>query len=318
MTSGSTSGREPDATPARDRRGPELLLGLARGARHLREDKPCQDAIRGVREGDVVVLAVADGHGTSAHGDVGAELAVDVAVRQLLHFAIEVGAASDLRAVLAFAEYPLRVHIVREWADRVRRHAAVEDADLQPYGSTLLFALAAPWFLLVGQLGDGDILLIDASRQVARPINPDPRNFADETTSLCQDEAWKAMRVHAMPAPRAEALLLLSTDGYSKSYATDEDFELIGPDYLGMFHENSPDAVERQLPDILNAVSSGGSGDDIALGIVHWPRMFEAHTSPNEDAPTENAAAHNAHKTDTAGAGDVAPSSPVGIPDKGD
>ena len=49
------------------RRLPSLVQCCVTGARHLREGKPCQDAVRGVRDGDVVVLAVADGHGTSTH-----------------------------------------------------------------------------------------------------------------------------------------------------------------------------------------------------------------------------------------------------------
>ena len=273
MTSGSGAGGEPTAIqPPQHRHVPNLVQGRVAGARHLREGKPCQDAIRGIREGEIVVLAVADGHGTSTHGDIGATLAVDVAVKQLLRFAAEVGIAkaSDPQVVQAFAEHPLRIQLAREWANRVREHAGDEDAELQPYGSTLLFALATPEYLLVGQLGDGDILVVDGARQVVRPIAPDPNNFADETMSLCQKEAWTAIRVRATPAPNTEELLLLSTDGYSKSYETDDIFELIGPGYLDMFRAQGAGAVEQQLQEILELVTSGGSGDDIALGILYW------------------------------------------------
>lgn len=252
---------------------PTLAQCRITGARHLREGKPCQDAVRGVVLGNLVALAVADGHGTSPLGDVGAALAVDVAVEHLLRFAVELGPnrSADLQAVQAYAEHPLRVQLVRDWGMRARRHGGTEATDLKPYGSTLLFALSSPAFLLLGQIGDGDMLLVDSTRLVSRPIAVDPSNFAEETTSLCQNEAWMAIRLSIHPAPTSHALLILSTDGYSKSYATDQIFEMIGPDYLDMFDEYGAESLERKLREILEAVSQGGSGDDIALGMMHWP-----------------------------------------------
>jgi hypothetical protein len=210
------------------------------------------------------------------------------------------------------------VLLVREWADRVRRHAGVEHAELQPYGSTLLFALASPDYLLVGQLGDGDVLLVDAAHQVARPIAPDPSNFADETTSLCLNEAWTAMRVRATPAPDAEALLLLSTDGYSKSYATDAVFELIGPDYLDMFREHGPVGVEQQLREILEAVSAGGSGDDIALGMLYWAPSVDAATSQEDSAPAAIPGEDDARGSVAVPTGDGASSIAAAVREKGE
>jgi len=298
-----------------DPRVPAVVQCRVPGAQHLRVGKPCQDAIGWARVGDIVALAVADGHGTSARGDVGAVLAVSVAVEQLLRFASELRPeqAADPGAVYSYARHPLRVHLVRDWADRVRRHAGAENAELELYGSTLLFALASPTYLVVGQIGDGDILLVDSARLVTRPIAPDPNNFADETTSLCQNEAWTAIRVRATPAPDGEALLLLSTDGYSKSYATDAVFELIGPDYLDMFREHGPVGVEQQLREILEAVSSGGSGDDIALGMLHWPPSVDAATSQDDAAPGAIPGSDDACGSVAAGAGDVAPSSAAGL-----
>lgn len=255
---------------------PSLVHGLVTGARHLREAKVCQDAVRGTRQGSVVAVAVADGHGTSAHGDLGAQLAVDVAVEQLLHFAAQLGPTADPMAVHAYAQHPLRVQLVREWAERVRRHAGADRMELQPYGSTLLFALSSPAFLLVGQLGDGDILLVDSDRQVHRPIAADPSHFAEETASLCQNEASQAIRLRTTPAPQTETLLLLSTDGYSKSYATDVVFEQIGPDYLDMLRTDGPTGVATELREFLETVSAKGSGDDIALGMLYWAARAKA------------------------------------------
>ncbi|MCO5166629.1 MAG: protein phosphatase 2C domain-containing protein [Planctomycetes bacterium] len=241
------------------------------GAKHVRDGKVCQDAILGHRDYSRVVLAVADGHGTSLHGEVGAQCAVEVAVEHLARFATELPPGADLQAVHRFAEHPLRVQLVREWTARVRKHAGDANAPLKPYGTTLIFALATPTFLLVGQLGDGDVLLVTPDQRVLRPVPSDATSFADETASMCQPEAWSSMRVVTRGAPVDEALLIMSTDGYSKSYASDEVFDRIGPDYLTMVRDEGIEAVEGSLKGFLEAVTSGGSGDDIAFGLLHWP-----------------------------------------------
>ncbi|MBK7077315.1 MAG: protein phosphatase 2C domain-containing protein [Myxococcales bacterium] len=250
---------------------PTLAKACVRGAKHVREDRPGQDAIAAAAAEGLVALAVADGHGSSERADVGAALAVQVAIDHLLRFGKEVHDVSELRRVHAFASHPLRLHLVRDWIDRVHQHAGDDAIDLQVYGSTLLFALATPTFLLLGQLGDGDMMVAGAGGELARPIAADPAHFAEETSSLCQPEAWAKLQVRVLPTPRRETLLLLSTDGYSKSYASDAVFEQIAPDYLEMMRTGQPADVERQLPEILDAVSAGGSGDDIAFGMLYWP-----------------------------------------------
>ena len=273
----SGSGDEPRAPSSPP---PSLIQGRVTGARHVRDGRVCQDAIGGVVSGGVAVLAVADGHGTSVHGDVGASIAVTVAIEHLVQFAAAIGPERDVRSAHAHARDVLRGQLVREWTARVRAQAGDDSADLVPYGSTLIFALATPAYLLVGQLGDGDLLLVDSSGVVTRPIAPDPNNFAEETSSLCQKDAWATLRVLTTPAPAPNTLLLLSTDGYSKSYATDTIFELIAPDYLAMLDEHGPGVVEAQLTEILEQVTVGGSGDDIALGMMYWAGVSAEAVGP--------------------------------------
>jgi hypothetical protein len=62
---------------------------------------------------------------------------------------------------------------------------------------------------------------------------------------------------------------MLSTDGYSNSFRTDEDFLRVGTDLLQMVRADGAVAVEKQMPQILEHASSNGSGDDITVGLVH-------------------------------------------------
>ena len=253
-------------------RRPEFAIERVIGTSHRRTGKPCQDEAGVVAVADTVAIAVADGHGTSRHAEIGARLAVQVALGALVRFAKDLGeSASNPHEVLRYAEHPLRVQLVREWAKRVRAKAEDDEIPLLEYGSTILAALATPDFLLVGQLGDGDMLLVAEDGTVDVPLPADPAAFADETPSLCLPEAWHSFRVRARPAPSGEALLLLSTDGYAKSYATETDFRQIGPDYLALVRTKGVSGLTPYLKGFLEQVTTEGSGDDIALALLHWP-----------------------------------------------
>lgn len=253
-------------------RRPAFAFERVIGANHMRSGKPCQDEVGVCAVADIVAVAVADGHGASKHADVGARLAVHVALTALVRFAEDIGErASNLVEVQKCAEHPLRVQIVREWTAQIRAKAGDDEAPLLDYGSTLLVALATPDFLLVGQLGDGDVLLVAEDGTIEVPLPADPAAFADETPSLCLPEAWYSLRVRALPAPSQETLLLLSTDGYSKSYATDAAFRQVGPDYLNLVRKDGVSGLP--LRSFLEQVSTQGSGDDIAIALLHWPPL---------------------------------------------
>lgn len=256
---------------------PSFIIERALGDRHARSGKPCQDEIGALVCGETCVVALADGHSSSAHAEIGARLAVLVALQALVRFADGLGErGANVVAVQEYAGDPLRRHLVRDWTEAVRAYAGGREVDLIQYGSTLLFALVTEHVLLLGQLGDGDILLVDPDGTVTTPLPADPMGFADETSSLCQPEAWTALRVRASPLPAPGTLLVLATDGYSKSYATDDDFHKIGPDYLDLVRVEGIDALRGHLPSFLARVTTEGSGDDIALGLMYWPEDVAA------------------------------------------
>ena len=285
MTSGNRR-----TTPKAARR-PACAVECVIGANHLRSGKPCQDVAGCEVVSDTVALAVADGHGTSRHADVGARLAVQVALAALVRFAEDLGErTSNPIEVQKYAEHPLRAQLVREWKERVRAKAENDETPLREYGSTLLAAVATSDFLLLGQLGDGDVLLVDEDGTVDVPLLADPASFADETLSLCLPEAEHALRVRVLPAPERESLLLLSTDGYGKSYPTDPAFRQIGPDYLALVREHGVSGLTPLLRGFLEKVTVQGSGDDIALALLHWPApasrtATDSSIVPSNDAP---------------------------------
>jgi serine/threonine protein phosphatase PrpC len=270
------------------------------GASHVRHGLPNQDAIRSYALPDgspPVVLAVADGHGSakSFRSHVGAMMAVETAVQICREFVEGIGDAVP-SAVKTAAEQHIPARLFQAWKRRVTDHwvrnpftedelarladeagpkarerAASGEQPQVAYGATLLAALLTNDFLICIQLGDGEILAVsDTTREVARVVPKDEALIANETTSLCQDDAIKHVQCRfQLIQDRPPGLVLLSTDGYSNSFASSDAFLKVGTDYLEMIRADGAETVGCNLPKWLEEASREGSGDDITLGIIY-------------------------------------------------
>jgi len=211
-----------DLTGFENLSGSSVWRGLGasvRGPQHERSGLPNQDAWWGRDHAaalipGIAVLAVADGHGSarSFRSDEGARKAVLHAVRILNELARS-GVTPDtpLSAVKRAAAEQVPPFLVRRWRDSVARHlrlhpfSEAERAMLgrQPvelaYGSTLLTVLVTERFIAYWQLGDGELAAAWRDGRVERPLPVDARLFANETTSLCQDDPVRDFRIHVQP-----------------------------------------------------------------------------------------------------------------------
>jgi serine/threonine protein phosphatase PrpC len=283
------------------------------GSSHARSGQPNQDAIEAwlsePGKSGAAVLAVADGHGGARHfrSHEGASLAVRTAIHVLREFIAGHNWETSQHSHREALTSSIPERIVKDWLAAVDGHlkdnplteselkavetaegsSAAESVRSQPslaYGATLLAVVATESFIFSLQIGDGDTLVVDQKGQTMRPIPADTRLIANQTTSLCQPEAWKEFRTCLVDEPNnAPALIMVSTDGYSNSFRTEEDFLLIGRDYLDMVRERALRAVAEELPEILEEASAKGSGDDITLGILQRERQRNGtHQSATE------------------------------------
>jgi hypothetical protein len=274
----------------------QIVAASARGASHLRSGQPNQDAVAwssadvGARS---ITVAVADGHGSAKcfRSDAGAKLAVELATQMLTQFAAaqpseatpaEIGGAAEklpeimvcawrdaVMAALQEAPFSSAELEALETESGTAARRSVEQSPLVAYGATLLGVLVTQSYILYLQLGDGDILTVSDSGEVARPVPGDPRLFANETTSLCQPEAWRDTRTKLdAPVGAPPALILMSTDGYANSFGRDADFLKVGTDLLDIVRSDGLDAVRDGLPRWLAETSGGGSGDDVTLAMI--------------------------------------------------
>jgi hypothetical protein len=265
-----------------------------RGASHYTSGLPNQDAMTW-RTGERPILAVADGHGSIRHfrSQKGSRLAVEAMASTLESFPATLTDPADPAAVEHVAHAHFRVHLVETWRQMVAEHLAkkpVTEAEWQQleaaagpaarffqqhspetaYGSTALGVLVTEAFLLFVQLGDGDILCVDAQGVTSRPFERDRRFALNQTTSLCLEAAAEETRVCIWPTP-SPALILIATDGYANSYRTEAAFESIGSEYLQFLRAQGIDPLRAELPAVLEDLTRRGSGDDITVGVLYRP-----------------------------------------------
>jgi serine/threonine protein phosphatase PrpC len=282
-----------------------------RGAAHLRTGLPNQDNWKTWLDQDggaaSAVLAVADGHGSHRHfrSHLGSQFAVATAVSLLRDFVkttsdaeadgLEKAATKDMPRLLVdgwhaavtahFEKNPFTEAELKTVAD-TEGEEAKQQVSRNPglaYGATLLAVTATQNWILYLQLGDGDILTVNETGETSRPLPEDSRLMANQTTSLCQPEAWNDFRARLVKdVGTPPALVLLSTDGYSNSFRSEEDFLLIGRDYLEMIRERGVEPMKEELPAILEEASKKGSGDDITLGILRRERRAGSGSSRSE------------------------------------
>jgi len=265
------------------------------GAVHLRNGRPNQDAVQWLPtggEGERVVMAVSDGHGGAAspRSGLGSAFAVEITTDELWGLSHPVTSEMVDAALGA---------IVDRWQQRVAEHleqhpltrgelegdgvrpagstAVVAERPAVAYGATLLFAVVSCYQLLLGQIGDGDVLVVGADGRTRRPLPLDARLVAHVTTSLSDDDPLGSARIRVLD-PADCRLVLLSTDGYANSFATDEAFLQVGNDVLRTVDEQGIDPVRDSLPSWLAETTEHGSGDDISVAIA----VLE-HAMPRRD-----------------------------------
>ncbi|MET7358077.1 protein phosphatase 2C domain-containing protein [Streptomyces sp. NPDC005562] len=290
------TGPETTTRPAAARTAPWALLdGAVRGvAKKYSQDR---SAARLVAGGRAVVLAVADGHGSAAHfrSDLGASWAVEeftACATPFAHEAARIGDDAALWPALREEARRLPQQVGHRWhgaallqeanapahgsrwlpaADPTKPRERPDGPDLAAYGSTLIGAVLTEHMLFCWQLGDGDIVIVDADGVPHTPLSTGP-DMGDETDSLCEAEPWRKTRSHWQPfTGGAPPCVLLSTDGLSKSFADHQGFLDFATGLGGRAAEQGVAAVQAQLPDWLGRAATYSGDDTTLVGAITVP-----------------------------------------------
>jgi len=256
------------------------------GSSHLRANRSCEDAYAlwsgSAGAEPCIAIAVADGHGDPRHdrSRTGAALAVDVAISELvtLHrtYADQRIPRKQFRAGFR-TDFPRLV--TRRWRDLVLQDAdrltknekasgseTISDTIFSRYGTTLLVALVVSDTILVGQIGDGDLVLVRPGNRVEYPLPRDPAVAGNETYSLASPEAHLLWRTATLI--RGEGgILLAATDGISDSFngSESEEFSTFVRSLADRIRTYGTEAVANAMGGWLDRYSAVASGDDMTM-----------------------------------------------------
>ena len=248
-----------------------------RGAAHVQNSKPNQDALFAANIGAWTLIAVADGHGGSPHfrSDRGSRMAVQAAQLAFQEFSDHGTTGLDDAALLQARTMLLPAQLLRHWrslvdADLIENPLNEGDIsqDYLPYGSTCALAAFSDGLTLLAQIGDGDIVVFSDDGILERPL-PDDRGLSGEQTrSLCQPDAARYFRtsLFVRPHPLSQSpFALAATDGLAKSYGDPTNFLKIARHWQAIVAAQGMQAASAHLENWLAKVNLTGNGDDLTV-----------------------------------------------------
>ncbi|MDR2098115.1 MAG: protein phosphatase 2C domain-containing protein [Spirochaetaceae bacterium] len=307
----------------------------AAGISHTKHGKGCEDfSLHYPPDGDVsaaplAFAVVADGHGDDNcfRSAKGAEFAAAATKDAVVEFAdrTKQWPPNDV-----FEKYihDLVKHIIAEWHGKVekdytgnpvtaeelaragekyrKRYAAGEDLH-HAYGTTLIAAAVTGQYWFGIHIGDGRFTALYPDGTFAQPVPWDERCFLNETTSICDDDAFDRARIcHAPVSEKPPAAVFLCSDGVDDNYPVEENEKHLYRLYRTIaltFADEGFDSTCGQLKDLANSFAVKGKGDDTSIaGIIDLEAVRNIAPLLRQQAEEDEkkAAAEKAAKTEAA------------------
>lgn len=164
------------------------------GTSHAATGASCQDAGRCevvvASDGtEVLIAAVADGAGSTAHSEDGSRMTVD-------SFLAEFGGLATEGPSLAGIDRAIVVQWIHGLRDRIRQVAEIEGHGFSEYACTFLGAVVSPSRAMFVQIGDGAIVVRDAgSDDYSWVFWPQNGEYANTTNFITQADFENAVEV---------------------------------------------------------------------------------------------------------------------------
>jgi serine/threonine protein phosphatase PrpC len=228
----------------------------------------------------ILVAAVADGHGSGRHdlSHCGAALAVQAAVGEVIASLPLPEDGEAWRPVPAQAKGPFQDRVTARWREYVMADAGrrgVQDPEggigpeiLTRYGTTLLVAFLDGTEGWVGQIGDGDILIVRPEGNIETLLPRDEALVGTVTYSLSSREPAELWRTARFPVGPG-GLLIMATDGLPDSFENpDSEFRVFARSLWERVASFGIEQIGSALPGWLDGYSRDGSGDDMTLVLV--------------------------------------------------
>ena len=228
----------------------------------MRSGLPCQDRFEFQLLPDgSFIAALADGAGSAAHGEIGAEVAVLTVIARLRH-ALNNGRA-DFDAVMHEAATDARTAIVEI--------AARDQAEPRSYACTLLAVLLTRERGAAMQIGDGAIVIKHDHDEWMWVFWPQRGEYANTTYFLTDDTALQRLQVDALPGPITDVALM--SDGLEALALHYANQRVHQPFFSGMFQPLLDSTGTQEIKRLSDALQeflaseqvSSRTDDDVSL-----------------------------------------------------
>lgn len=277
-----------------------------RGSSHARDGRPCQDAhalwSSSFMGEPIIVAAAADGHGAGRHdlSHRGAALAVQAAVGEVIASLPAPGNEAAWRPAPDDGENAFHLRVAARWREYVLADAGLGGGHtpeegggpeiLTRYGTTLLVALLDGSEGWVGQIGDGEILVVRPDGSIEAPLPRDEDLLGTVTYSLSSRDSPGLWRTARFPIGQG-GLLVMATDGLSDSFEDpDSGFRVFARSLSERVASFGIERIGSALPGWLDGYSRDGSGDDMTLVLVHMNPVNPSPESVGEEQQADPAA----------------------------
>ena len=211
------------------------------GLEHIKAKRPCQDRYLTVLTDDVLILAVADGHGGKAYvrSGFGARMACQTAADVLKNRMTD---CSEYGCLVKdrFDSY-VKKHLARKPLSDRERFLLGDNPPEYAYGTTLLAARITENETFILHIGDGQIHVINHEGRFYAPLPDDPDCVGNITSSLVMSDACQHIRSALYPGRAACAVLY--SDGYEPD--TLRPWQLLS----GIGRDFSEEQIEKAVKD---------------------------------------------------------------------
>lgn len=245
----------------------------ATGKSHLKSGLPCQDRLACmVLPHDAFIAVIADGAGSAAMGEFGAEIAVNTVVAQL-RCALEEG-RSDFGALMREAVAHARKAVVSE--------AIKQGLEPRSFASTLLVLMLVPEGGAALQIGDGVMVVRDGGNGWSWVFWPQRGEYANTTYFLTDDDAIERLQVETFSAAISDVALM--SDGLEPLALHYASKTVHDPFFNGMFRpllqSDGPSEVFHLSESLQRFLSSDqvGSRTDDDVSVILATRRNQEHS----------------------------------------
>lgn len=250
-----------------------VFSGCVKGITHESKDIVNQDIGLAKVNPNHAYLIVSDGHGgdTYVRSHIGAKHAAIVLEALFNEFASIYKDYNSINLI----EQSLKADIIKSWRKLTLDHYLKnpifnnESDPYKFYGTTLLGVLLKEDYMVITQIGDGNILTLLENNEIIQYIEKDKELIGNETTSLCAVDAIKDLHVKIVKLDVKPVLIMATTDGIINSFTNINDFYSMPNEIVNEIKDFGFKATCSNLKQLLMDMATKGSGDDCTISLLY-------------------------------------------------